>query len=154
MPEKKKVPDYVPRVHSPGPGQTEHDARMQDLALYEMQNENQDIDPSAAPSFAAAEIGSSSHARKSGPTTSPKIVFHDTPYVQLKNAHPYLESADIEGLLEMAYGKSVLEASVENFESFDREIFEEIMALDQLQVEALLEDDEDEADDEEGEEDA
>ena len=139
MPEKKQVPDYVPRVHSPGPGQTEHDARMQDLALYEMQNNNQDIDPSAAPSFAAAELGTSSHARKSGPTTSPKIVFHDTPYSQIATAHPWADSADWEALLEYVLGdKSVYEASTENYASFSRERLDEVLSWDQIQAENFL----------------
>ena len=147
-PGPEAVPDWVPRYHAPGDGVSEDEAvcRQLDLARWRMDNDVA-IDESAASAAHQSGIGrhgmhGKSYAKHVGPTTSPTIAYHDVPFEQLKSAHPYCESDEIEELMEMVYGKSVYEAAAENFKSFDRETLQEILSLSELEVEALLSDDE------------
>ena len=157
---KKQVPDYVPRVHTPGPGQSEYDARIQDLAVFEMSNDVI-VDNSAQGTHHQADVGrpgthGDTYARHSFPTTSPKIPYHDNVWTALKSKHTYLDSGDIEEMMTYIYGGlSPAEASVDNYSAFSRSRFEEMLALDQVEAEkfvgAYLFDDEEDEEDEDDE---
>jgi hypothetical protein len=145
MPEKKHVPDDVPRIHEPVDDSPEAvaAARMQDLARFEMDNDVV-FDNSAQGMHHQADVGSpgpygDTYAKTSGVTTSPAISRHQVPFERLKNKHPYLDASEIEALMSYTLGnKSVYEASVTNYEDFDPEKLEEVLAMDQVEVETFL----------------
>ena len=145
MSEKKAVPNYVPRVHEPNPagGLSEEAARQLDLAMYEMTHDVV-VDNSAQGTFHQADVGrpgthGDTYARHSGPTTSPKIPYHDNVWTALKSKHTYLDSGDIEEMMTYIYGGlTPAVASRDNFAAFDRTRFEEMLALDQVEAEKFV----------------
>jgi len=151
--KKTEVPDYVPRVHEPNPagGLDEAAARQLDLAAYEMTH-NVTLDNSAMGTQHQADVGGpgtygDTYAKISGVTTSPKIPYHDNIWTALKSKHVYLESDEIEDMMAYCYGGlTPAQASVNNFEAFDRSRFDELMAMDQLEAEAFVDDEDDEDD--------
>jgi hypothetical protein len=164
MSEKKAVPDYVPRVHEPNPagGLSEEAARQLDLAAWEMSNDVI-VDNSAQGTFHQADVGrpgthGDTYARHSGPTTSPKIPYHDNVWTALKSKHTYLDSGDIEEMMTYVYGGlTPAQASVDNYSAFSRSRFEEMLALDQVEAEKFVGaylwfDDEEEEEEDEGDE--
>jgi hypothetical protein len=142
MSEKKLVPDYVPKVHEPNPagGLSEEAARQLDLAAFEMSNDAV-IDNSAQGTFHQADVTrpgtyGGSYGRVDGVTTSPKIPYHDNIWSSLKSKHTYLDSGDIEEMMTYIYGGlTPAEASVDNYEAFDRARYEEMMSLGQVEAE-------------------
>jgi len=144
-PGAEAVPDHIPRRHDDSPV-SEETKRALDKQLWEAEHQSATFDESAATKQYAAEIGTSATALHKGVTTSPKIPRHDNLWTRLKNAHPYLDSSDVEELMEMIYGQSVGAASRDNFASYDHQMAEDILSLDQLQVKALLEDVDEEED--------
>jgi len=156
-----EVGDHVPRVHTPLDDSPEAiaAARVQDLAVWEMTH-NVVIDNTAHGTFHQADVGrpgtyGNTYAKTNGVTTSPKIPYHDNIWSALKSKHAGIDSSGITEMMAYIYGGlSPEQASVNNYESYSRTRFEEMMAMDEVEAmkftgEWLFGDDEDE--EEEGE---
>ena len=139
-----KVGDHVPHYHTPVDDSPEAKAaaRVQDLARFQMDT-NVTIDNSAHSTFHQANVGrpgayGNTYAKTNGVTTSPRIPYHDNVWAALKSQHPYLDSADVEVMMTYVYGGlSPAEASVNNYEAYDRGRFEELMGMSQIEAEAF-----------------
>lgn len=100
------------------------------------------IDEAARTPQYPADVGYTLGARAQV-STSPKILFHDVPYERIRNAHPRLQSDEVEQLLEHALGMSVYEAGREGFPPPDPDRLRWVLEATHEDVERLLDDEED-----------
>jgi hypothetical protein len=70
-------------------------------------------------------------------TTSPKIVNHDRIWEMLRNAHPGLESGDIEALLEYVHDKPLSQLITEGYPPPDKAKLREVLDMDYVEAAKL-----------------